>query len=134
MRHAIVLTAAFVIALGSAAVRAEDPTVPNITHDELTKAVKDKKVTLLDANGTDSFKDGHIPTALDFAVVKEELAKKLPADKDALIVAYCANENCTAYRAAAAAATKLGYTNVKHYAKGIAGWKASGEKVEKVEK
>ena len=131
MRHAVVLAAAvFAFAVGANTVRAEEETFPNITHAELTKAISDKKVTLLDANGTDSFKDGHIPTALDFDVVEKDLAKKLPSDKSTLIVAYCGNEKCTAYRAAAAAAKKLGYTNVKHYAKGIAGWKAAGEKVE----
>lgn len=128
MRHAIAMIVAVVIGAGAA--RAEDQTFPNITHDELVKAVDAKKVTLLDANGTDSFKDGHIPTAIDFDKVEKDLASKLPADKSALIVAYCANEKCTAYRSAAAAAKKLGYTNIKHYAKGIVGWKAAGGKVE----
>ena len=36
-----------------------------------------------------------------------------------------------AYQAAASAAVALGYTNVKHYAPGIDGWKKSGAKVEK---
>lgn len=129
MRYAIAMIVAFVVGTGASA-RAEDQTFPNITHAELTKAVDEKKVTLLDANGTDSYKDGHIPTALDFDVVEKDLASKLPSDKSTLIVAYCANEKCTAYRTAAAAAKKLGYTNIKHYAKGISGWKAAGGKVE----
>ncbi|OWK36451.1 rhodanese-like domain-containing protein [Fimbriiglobus ruber] len=131
MRHAIVMTAvAFTFVVGTNAIRAEEETFPNITHAELTKAISEKKVTLLDANGNDSYKGGHIPTAINFDAVEKDLASKLPADKSTLIVAYCGNEKCTAYRAAAAAAKKLGYTNVKHYSKGIAGWKASGEKVE----
>ncbi|QEL19201.1 rhodanese-like domain-containing protein [Limnoglobus roseus] len=132
MRHAIVLTAAFAIVAGFSPVRAEEQTFPNITHDELTKAIKDKKVTLIDVNGSDSYKQGHIPTALNYDEIEKDLAKKLPEDKGALVVAYCGSEKCTAYRTAAAAAKKLGYTNVKHYAKGIAGWKASGEKVDAV--
>lgn len=129
MRIATVL-AAFAAAVGITAVRAEEPTFPNITHAELTKAISDKQVTLIDVNGTDSYKQGHIPTALNFDEVEKDLAAKLPADKSALVVAYCGSEKCTAYRAAASAAAKLGYTNVKHYAKGISGWKAAGEKVE----
>ncbi|WP_422923855.1 rhodanese-like domain-containing protein [Singulisphaera sp. PoT] len=128
MRYAIALTVA--LFAGAGVVRAEDKTYPNITHEELLKAVDAKKVTLLDANGTDSYKEGHIPTAIDFETQKEALASKLPADKSSLIVAYCANEQCTAYRSAAKAAKELGYTNIKHYAKGIMGWKRTGAKVE----
>ncbi len=128
MRHALALTVALILGVG--AVRAADPTYPNITHDELVKAIESKKVTLLDANGTDSYKSGHIPTAIDFETQEKELAAKLPTDKSSLIVAYCANEQCTAYRSAARAAKELGYTNIKHYAKGIFGWKATGAKVE----
>ena len=65
MRHATaLLTVALIVGAGN--VRADDPTYPNITHDELVKAVEAKKVTLIDANGTDSYKSGHIPTAIDF--------------------------------------------------------------------
>src|SRR5688572_32954154 len=103
---------------------------PDISHDELKKAIEDKKVTLIDVNGTDSYKAGHIPGAMNFQEVKSDLATKLPENKDALVVAYCGNEQCGAYQAAAKKAKELGYTNVKHYSKGIAGWKKSGEKTE----
>ena len=107
---------------------------PDISHDELKKAIEEKQVTLIDVNGSDSYKAGHIPGAIDFAATKEELAAKLPKDKNALVVAYCGNEQCGAYKAAAAKAAEMGYTNVKHYSKGIAGWKKSGEKTEKADK
>lgn len=103
---------------------------PDISHDELKQAIAEKKVTLIDVNGTDSFKDGHIPGAIDFEGTKD-LSSKLPSDKNALVVAYCGNEQCPAYQQGATKAKALGYTNVKHYAKGIMGWKASGEKTEK---
>ena len=70
-------------------------------------------------NGTETYTKGHIPGAIDFTKAKAEIAAKLPKDKGALIVAYCANENCSAYQQGAQAAKDLGYTNVKHYAKGI---------------
>ena len=104
---------------------------PDISHDDLKKAIADKKVTLIDVNGSKSYGAGHIPGAIDFATNKAELAAKLPSDKSALVVAYCGNEQCGAYAAGAKAAQALGYTNVKHYAKGIQGWKAAGEKTEK---
>ncbi len=104
---------------------------PDISHDELKKAIEDKKVVLIDVNGSESYKAGHIPGAIDFETKKGELASALPSDKDALVVAYCGNEKCGAYQAGAKKAKELGYTNVKHYSKGIAGWKKSGEKTEK---
>ena len=104
---------------------------PDISHDELKKAIEEKQVTLIDVNGSDSYQSGHIPGAINFATAKADLASKLPSDKNALVVAYCGNEQCGAYAAGAKAAKELGYTNVKHYSKGIAGWKKSGEKTEK---
>ncbi len=117
------------LALGSLALA--DDKYPDISHDELKAAIAAKKVTLLDVNGTETYVKGHIPGAIDFTKTKDAIASKLPADKGALIVAYCANENCTAYQQGAKAAKDLGYTNVKHYAKGIMGWKDSGEPTEK---
>jgi rhodanese-related sulfurtransferase len=121
---------AFLCALALSPIIALAGDYPDISHDELKKAIEEKKVTLIDVNGSDSYKDGHIPGAIDFAVAKD-LSAKLPADKSALVVAYCGNENCSAYASGAKAAQKLGYTNVKHYKSGIAGWKAKGEKTEK---
>lgn len=102
----------------------------DISHDELKQAIADKKVAIIDVNGSDSWKEGHIPGAIDFQTAKADLAGKLPADKGALVVAYCGNEKCGAYAAGAKKAKDLGYTNVKHYAPGLAGWKAK-EKTEK---
>ncbi len=104
---------------------------PSISEAELKQAMAQKKVTLLDANGTDSWKAGHIPGAIDFESARENLAALLPGDKSALIVAYCADPDCGAYNAAAKAAKDLGYTNIRHFSPGIEGWKASGEPMEK---
>jgi len=106
---------------------------PDISVTELKEAIEAKKVTVIDVNGSESYKNGHVPTALNFAEVKSDLQTKLPADKDALVVAYCGNEKCSAYKAAAKAAKELGYTNVKHLSVGIKGWKESGEKTEAAE-
>jgi len=116
--------------LGVAAGAAE---YADITIPELKAALADKSVTLLDANGTPSWQAGHIAGAIDFAAQKAKLAELLPKDKGALIVAYCGGPQCLAYKAAAAAAAELGYTNVKHLAAGIHGWKAAGEPTEKGE-
>ena len=103
---------------------------PDITITDLKKAIADKKVTVIDVNGSDSWKAGHVPTAIDFDAAADKLAEKLPKDKSALVVAYCGGPSCGAYKAAAMKAKELGYTNVKHLAAGISGWKKAGEKTE----
>jgi len=100
---------------------------PDISQKKLEKAMTDKTVTIIDVNGKDSYKAGHIPGALDYFAIKDHLAAKLPKDKNALIVAYCGSEKCGAYAQAAQAAKDLGYTNVQHFKPGLAGWKASGQ-------
>ena len=104
---------------------------PDISITELKAAIEKKNVVVIDVNGTESFQKGHIPTALEFGAAQKKLAKVLPEDKKALVVAYCGGPKCNAYTAAAQAAKKLGYTNVKHLSAGISGWMQAGEKTEK---
>lgn len=112
------------------AVSAYAGSFPDISLNELKKAIADKDVVILDVNGTATYKEGHIPGAIDYVANKEDIAAKLPADKNTLIVAYCGNEKCGAYASAAEAAKELGYTNVQHFKPGLAGWKASGEQLQ----
>ena len=101
--------------------------VQDISISDLKAAIDAKKVTLLDANGSKSWKQGHIPGAIDFKTSSDKLASVLPSDKGALVVAYCGGPRCKAYKAAVEAAQKLGYTNVKHLPAGISGWTKAGE-------
>ena len=103
---------------------------PDVSVSEVNKLAKSKSAVIIDVNGDESFKAGHVPGALNYAAIKDNLAASLPKDKDALIVAYCGNPKCGAYLRAAKAAQKLGYTNIKHMTAGISGWKAAGMKTE----
>lgn len=125
MKKILTLVAAMIVSATAFAGEFAD-----ISVADLKKAIADKKVTVIDVNGSSSFKAGHVPTAIDFTASKADLASKLPADKDALIVAYCGGPSCSAYKAAANAAEKLGYKNIKHLSAGISGWKSAGEKTE----
>lgn len=107
---------------------------PDISITDLKKAIEEKKVAIIDVNGSDSYKEGHIAGAVDFESSKAKLAEALPKEKDALVVAYCGGPSCNAYKAAAKEAEKLGYTNVKHLSAGISGWKTAGEKLEVAKK
>jgi rhodanese-related sulfurtransferase len=128
MKKLITLALGFVL---SATVFAGD--FADISVPDLKKAIAEKSVTVIDVNGSDSYKTGHIPTAIDYEKDSATLAKVLPADKAALVVAYCGGPKCNAYKAAAKKAKELGYTNVKHLSAGISGWKEAGEATEKSE-
>ena len=103
----------------------------DISVKDLEKQIKAGKVTVIDVNGSKSFKKGHIPGAVDFAKVGKDLKSKLPTDKNALIVAYCGGPKCSAYKRGASAAEKLGYTNIKHLSAGINGWRDAGKELAK---
>ena len=104
---------------------------PDVSVTEVKDLAESKKAVIIDVNGTESFNKGHVPGALDYAAIKDKLAEVLPKDKNATIVAYCGGPKCKAYQAAATAAEKLGYKNIKHMSAGIAGWKEAGQKMEK---
>lgn len=121
----------FFFAAALFAVAAQAGEYADVTISELKELIAAKKVTVIDVNGTKSYENkGRVPTAIDYAKHKGNLAQVLPADKNALVVAYCGSPSCGAYKAAAKEAKELGYTNVKHLSAGISGWMAAGEKVE----
>ena len=114
----------------SAVVSAYAAEFADISITEVKQLAESKSAVIIDVNGDDSFKAGHVPGAVNFAAIKDTFATSLPKKKDALIVAYCGNPKCGAYLRAAKAAEKLGYTNIKHMSAGISGWKAAGMKTE----
>lgn len=125
MKKLLTLALALVAASGFAA------EFPDISIADLKTAIADKKVVVIDVNGSSSYTAGHVPGAIDFASKGADLASALPADKNTLVVAYCGGPSCSAYKKAANKAAELGYTNVKHLSAGISGWKKAGETLEK---
>lgn len=126
MKRIIALLATAVIAVSAYAGE-----FPDVSITEVKALAESKKAVIIDVNGTESYKKGRVPGALNYAAIKGKLAEVLPADKNTPIVAYCGGPKCKAYQAAANAAEKLGYKNVKHMSAGISGWQKAGEKVEK---
>jgi rhodanese-related sulfurtransferase len=104
---------------------------PDISIADLKKQIDSQSVAIIDVNGAQSFKNGHIPGAINFSKDSANLKKLLPKDKNTLIVSYCGGPACRAYMKGAKAAEKLGYSNIKHLSAGISGWKQSGQKVDK---
>lgn len=129
----VILATLLLAACGGGATAPAEHGVPEITFAELKPLVEAKKVILIDANGTDSFKEGHIPGAIDLAAHKDDLATLLPPTKDALIVSYCGGPQCSAWEEGATAASKLGYKQIKHFTAGMSGWKDSKGALETVQ-
>jgi rhodanese-related sulfurtransferase len=108
---------------------AAKPSVQSLTVTELASFQKEKKATVLDANGEQFRKEnGVIPGAvLLTSFNKYDTAKELPATKDAKLVFYCANTQCKASHAAAQRALEAGYTDVNVLPDGLLGWKKAGQ-------
>jgi rhodanese-related sulfurtransferase len=99
---------------------------PEIQQAELVKAVHDNAAFIVDANGNESYASAHIPGAVSFDKSTGRFSKDLPADKGALIVAYCGGPGCEAWCGAADKLQSMGYKNIRHYKGGIKGWKEAG--------
>ena len=122
------------VAIGLVAFSIRAAEFPDISIKDVKAAIQSHKAVIIDVNGTESYNKAHVPTALNFEAIEGKLQQALPKDKNALIIAYCGNPRCKAYQAAAKAASKLGYKNVKHMSAGIMGWKDAGEKTDKTGK
>lgn len=108
----------------------EEAEAPMISLADFKVAAETKSATIIDANGTKMYEEGHVPGAISYASTEGKLATVLPSDKGTLLVAYCGGPMCTAWKAAADEAKKLGYTNIKHFKGGIKGWKSAKLPVE----
>lgn len=98
---------------------------PIVSKADVQALLQDKTTVVFDVNGKDSYKKAHIPGAIDFVTHEKSFAKYLPQDKKAPIIAYCGGPMCSAWKKAAEKACNMGYTNIKHYKDGIAGWTKS---------
>lgn len=97
-------------------------TYPPLSRVELVEKIATGKITLIDANGTESYREGHIPGALDFEAVSPHWPAGLPDDRGTPLVAYCGGPRCMAWKGAAQALTGLGYRNVSHFPGGLLEW------------
>ena len=103
---------------------------PDISIDDLDKAIKSGKVAIIDVNGAKSYAKGHIPGAISFSD-SASLAKQLRGIPKEMLVVYAGGPKDSVYKRAAIAAEELGFTNVKYLSAGISGWIKAGNEVEK---
>lgn len=100
-----------------------------------------KKMVIVDAMPNDSYKEKHVPGAVQFLFpipemkewdtketggkTKDDYANLLGDDKEATIVVYCGFVKCTRSHNAAVWAKSLGYKNVYRYPGGIYAWQGA---------
>lgn len=91
---------------------------------------------LIDTLAEKSFEGRHIPGAKNIPYdtdFMERFEEAIGASKDAEIITYCASSGCQLSALAARALEEVGYTNVKHYVDGLAGWMEAGFEFESSE-
>jgi rhodanese-related sulfurtransferase len=137
----VMMAAAFAAALGlsmAAAPQAmacggheNQAEVGKISVDELAARIEKKdSVHIYDANSKERFEQGHVPGAT-WVDHKDISTVTLPKDTSAMLVFYCAREQCKASTTVAQAAVALGYTNVYVMPEGIKGWEAKSKPTER---
>ncbi|MBW1751564.1 MAG: rhodanese-like domain-containing protein [Deltaproteobacteria bacterium] len=91
---------------------------------EHVKIPMQEGVMLIDARPKRAKYDkGHIPMAVSIPDTQfDKMVSKLPKDKNALLIYYCGGLKCKLSHKSARKAEKLGYTNVKVFAKGYPAW------------
>ena len=91
---------------------------------EHVKIPMQEGVMLIDARPKRAKYDkGHIPMAVSIPDSQfDKMVAKLPKDKNTLLIYYCGGLKCKLSHKSARKAEKLGYTNVKVFAKGYPAW------------
>lgn len=118
-----------------------------VSIDDVKKMLDSKEsVKIVDTMPSSAYKNGYIPTALNFAFEakhvgdwdKDSLAgsqakfkELLGSDLNAKIVFYCGFNLCARSDNGAIWAKKLGYTNVYRMPGGINAWKDAGYEISK---
>lgn len=102
-------------------------TVREIGRDELRRALADRSVVTLDAQGAGWYERERLPGAArarpeDLA----DLEQRLPRGKDTPVVVYCWSETCTASQLTAEHLAAVGYRYVRRYPGGKRDWVEAG--------
>jgi rhodanese-related sulfurtransferase len=113
----------------SAQAATERSAIRELSVEQVAELLQSGKAVLVDANGKEvRQKWGVIPGATLLTSSTQYAASELPAQKDTMLVFYCANTRCTASDSAAKVAKERGYDHVAVLRAGIMGWKEAGQK------
>lgn len=102
--------------------------VTEITRDELKQKLDHpKKFTLIDALPPETYRQGHLPGALNMPPEQvERLATSMLPQKDNEVIVYCAGPSCHASEDVALQLVDMGYSHVRRYVGGKMDWIDAG--------
>lgn len=105
-------------------------TLEAISADELKRALQsDMPPVVINTLGRDAYRAKHIPGSVNVPTEEIDRVEQIVPNKDEPLVVYCANRDCNASPKAAQKLEEMGYTNVKDFEAGYAGWKNAGYKL-----
>lgn len=104
-----------------------------IDRDQLLDLLVDgAEVTLVEAQGSMYYRDGHLPGAINLPPDQvNELAQSLLPRRDGRIVVYCSNPACPNSAAVAEELSAIGYGHVSIYPGGKQDWVEAGYPIER---
>jgi rhodanese-related sulfurtransferase len=101
--------------------------VQQISREELRALLDTGTVTLVEALPAAHYAAEHLPGAMNLPDgLTPEAAARLAPDRTRTVAVYCSGSSCGRSRAAAAAFTRLGYSDVRVYVGGKAAWAQAG--------
>lgn len=105
--------------------------IPEISPEELKRRLHDPSLVIVDVLPASSYAAEHIPGAINLPLADiSSRASTLLPNRGAEIAVYCGSATCPLAGYAAGQLRELGYTNLRHYHGGIAGWRESGGKIQ----
>jgi rhodanese-related sulfurtransferase len=81
----------------------------------------------------DAFEKEHVPGSTNVPLSRDDFARAVEQQvgaQDGTVVVYCSSKECTASPKAARKLTEAGFSDVIHFAGGMAEWKTAGFDVE----
>lgn len=96
------------------------------TRELKSRMEQGHRFVLLDVRGDEYFDEEHIPGAVSAPLGHIGEGIECCVIKDAEIIAYCDNKDCTMSEEGVKRLEDLGFMNVFHYGDGLQGWKDAG--------
>jgi rhodanese-related sulfurtransferase len=90
-----------------------------------------QRFTLIDVLSGESYKEGHIPGAINIHLENIESMAERYLDKKDTIVVYCGSYSCQASTKATRKLLEMGYKNTLDFKAGKRGWQHAGLGLEK---
>jgi rhodanese-related sulfurtransferase len=105
--------------------------VQHISPEDLQALIDADAVTLIEALPEPRYDAEHLSGAVNLpGELTADLAQVLAPERSRTVVAYCSGPSCGRSKVAAAAFTRLGYSDVRVYPDGKADWVDAGLPIE----